>query len=288
MDKGLYSDIPGMFVVPGEPQEVTDARAYILDAFKDLDFDEGPHKYTLGNKVLPSVTTILGNYTPPFDQIAISNGYAKKHPEKTAEGWRREWKWKNKVSTTTGTLVHEFGESLAYVVNGLPWKITDSCKSKYYPPEDWLIPTRSKEVALSKFWRDVSKVHSFHFLLSEQKLFTSEGVLKQQLAGTTDLLFYYIDDKNPDRKGIILGDYKTNSELKKDYSRSRNKMMLPPFDNYYDEPLSEYIAQLSIYQIPLEDLGFKIIDRRLIWLKDDETYEMVRTPDISSLIKKNL
>ena len=285
-----YNEIPGMFIVPGEPEEVTKVRAHILDSFKDLQFDEGPHVYTLHGNKIPSVTTILGKYEQPFNAQEVATSYAKKNGM-TPEYWLRQWKWKNKIATTTGTLVHEFGESLAYVAHGHPELITESCKCKYLIDENWLIPTRAKEEAVIKFWSDVPPC--LHFVLAEAKMYTNSNPdprthLKQQLAGTADIIFWYIDENNPRNNGIVIGDYKNNEELQKEYSRSHNKMMLPPFDQFYSEPLSEYVAQFSTYQIPLEDIGLPVIARRLIWLKPDGTYEKIATPDISQLIRANL
>jgi hypothetical protein len=53
------------------------------------------------------------------------------------------------------------------------------------------------------------------------------------------------------------------------------KFLLPPFGELYEESLSYYTLQLSAYQIPLEDIGLKVIGRRIIWLKDDGTYELI-------------
>lgn len=286
----MISNTPGMFYVPGEPEIVTEVREYILSKFRDLVFDEGPHVYTLNGKTLPSVTTVLGQYEEPFDTENVARGYAKRHPEKTAEGWKSEWAFKNKMSTVTGTLVHEYGESLAYVLNGNPNLITESCHSKYIRDSNWLIPTRPKEEAILKYWKDMRKIPGIYFLLAEAKLFTNINPryqLKQQLAGTTDILLYYIDPNNG-MEGIMIHDYKTNAELTKEYARSKNKYMLKPFDNYIAEPLSIYTAQLSTYQIPLVDIGLNVIDRRLIWLKPDGTYEKIFVPDISETIRQNL
>ena len=37
-------------IVPNEPEEVTEIRNKILEEFKDLKFEEGPHKYYIGEK----------------------------------------------------------------------------------------------------------------------------------------------------------------------------------------------------------------------------------------------
>ena len=532
-----YSCVPGMFIIPGEPEIVTETRARILWAFQDLQFDEGPHIYTLHGVKLPSVTTILNKYMIPFDTEQQAILYAQRHGG-TPEYWKEQWKYNNKISTTTGTLVHEFGESMAYVRNNLPDHITDSCKSKYLPGENWLIPTRPKEEAIVKFWNEIPPC--FHFVLAEAKLFTNSGKigkLKQQLAGTSDIIMYYDGQGNIDKSGIAIWDYKglpldtdipsplgfikmrdikpgdivysgtgntckvvhvseihhnpcyhisftngtmytadkdhrwvvnenhevktteqlsgsdriyhclgikgehvdglpdfskiqettydpdidfplipreylradpeqrsyilrniikvygqhvvlnqfyvfiksksgslsnknflerfdrfiellgtfgiryrevrttnlfetgevifriwfdidqkysgicrvcktktvdtkcievdspdhtycfgkefivthnTNKSITNAFARSRKEFMLPPFDKFINEPQGEYTAQLSLYQIPLEDIGLKVIDRRLIWLKQDGTYEKIPTPDITRIIRDTL
>ena len=73
--KASYDSIPNMFVVNNEPNEVTEIRATILDKFKDLIFEEGPHIYYLSNDkshTFKSVTTRLGDFENEFnvDEIA--------------------------------------------------------------------------------------------------------------------------------------------------------------------------------------------------------------------------
>ena len=46
--------------------------------------------------------------------------------------------------------------------------------------------------------------------------------------------------------------------------------------------------QLSCYQIPLEDIGLKVIGRRIIWLKDDGTYEKISLQDVTQKLRKTL
>lgn len=82
--------------------------------------------------------------------------------------------------------------------------------------------------------------------------------------------------------------HNTNKELIKDYSRQHGKNCLEPFSDLPDEPLSMYTLQLSCYQIPLMDLGIKVIDREIIWLKDDKTYEVIRVPDITQKLREVL
>ena len=64
--------------------------------------------------------------------------------------------------------------------------------------------------------------------------------------------------------------------------------MKEPFINLYNQPKSVYALQLSCFQIPLNDLGFKVIDRKLIWLKDDGEYEKITLPDLTSTLRRVL
>jgi hypothetical protein len=46
--------------------------------------------------------------------------------------------------------------------------------------------------------------------------------------------------------------------------------------------------QLGCYQVPLENLGYKVIARRLIWVRPDGTYEKVKIDPISDRIRNAL
>lgn len=277
-------------VIKGEPKEVTDIRNKILTEFKDLTFIEEGHKYFLNGQQLPSVSEVTHGFCQyPFDEQAQSIAYAEKHGE-TPQYWLDQWKFTNLKATTSGTLVHEYGESLGWLKNGHPELITESCKTKYVKDKNWLIPTRPKEEAVLKFYNELNP--NLHFVLAETKVYTGKNKeltnLKQDYCGTFDILFYYKDPVDDERSGLCIFDFKTNKELTKDYSRENGKMLLAPFGDYYEEPLSYYTAQLSCYQIPLEDIGLKIIARRIVWLRDDGTYELLPLQDVTDRLREVL
>lgn len=274
--------------IKGEPPEVEEIRMRILNAFDDLIFIEDGHKYFLNGNQIPSVTTIIGQFEHEFDTDAQAEKYAIEHGF-TADHWKDEWRFKNLKATTTGTLVHEFGESMGWLKNGHPERITESCKCKYISEKGWLIPTRRKEEAVIKFWNDMPS--SFHFVLAETKVYSNKNPnfqTKQQYCGTFDLLMYYKHPSDDSKSGLVIFDYKTNKELTKGYSRQNNKMLLEPFCDMYDEPLSAYTLQLSAYQIPLEDIGLKVLGRRVIWLKDDCSYEKIPLEDKTRELRETL
>lgn len=276
--------------IEGEPKEVTKIRDKIIKEFKDLQFIEEGHKYFLNGVQLPSVSEVTHQFCAyPFDAEAQAEVYAEKHGE-TPQYWLDEWKFKNLKATTTGTLVHAYAESLGWVRNGHPELITDENKCKYIEDKNWLIPTRPKEEAVLKFYDELNT--NLNFVLAETKVYSGKNKeltnLKQDYCGTFDLLMYYDNQEDPSQSGLVIMDYKTNGELKKDFSRAYGKFLLHPFDDLYDEPLSFYTLQLNLYQLPLEDIGLKVIARRIIWLKDDGTYELIPIPNITDKLRATL
>jgi hypothetical protein len=276
--------------VDGEPKEVTDIRNKILSEFKDLVFIEEGHKYFLNGESLPSVSEVTHNFCAyPFDEKAQAIAYAEKHGE-TAQYWLDKWKFTNLKATTSGTLVHEYGESLGWLKNGHPEFITDSCKQKYVKDKNWLIPTRAKEEAVLKFYNELNE--NLYFVLAETKVYTGKNLelthLNQNYCGTFDILFYYKDPNDDERSGLCIFDFKTNKDLRKDFSREMGKYLLPPFGDLYEEPLSYYTLQLSCYQMPLEDIGLKVIARRIVWLKEDGEYELIPLQDVTNRLREVL
>lgn len=276
--------------VEGEPKEVTKIRNKILREFDGLVFIEEGHKYFLDGVQLPSVSEVTHKFCAyPFNDKEQAERYAETHGE-TAQYWLDKWKFTNLVATTSGTLTHEYGEGLGWLKNGHPEFLPDSCKPKYVKEKNWLIPTRPKEEAVLKFYNELNP--NLHFVLAETKVYTGKNReltnLKQDYCGTFDILFYYKDPEDESKSGLCIFDFKTNKELKKDYSREYGKMLLPPFTDLYEEPLSYYTAQLSCYQIPLEDIGLKVIARRIVWLKDDGNYELIGLQNVTDRLRSVL
>ena len=275
--------------IKGEPIEVTEIRDKIIKTFKDLTFLEEGHKYYLNGEELESVSNITHMFKEEFDTEARAHDYAIKNGE-TPEYWKDKWSYNALKATTTGTLVHSFAESYSWVINGHPELITEDCKCKYNKEKNWLVPTRNKEEAVIKFFNDLSK--DLYLVLPETRVYSSVNPnlpkFKKNYAGTFDLLYYYKHPTDDTKSGLVIFDWKTNAELRSDYSRKKNKMMYYPFNDLYDESLGAYTIQQSCYQIPLEDIGLKVIGRRLIWLKDDGTYEIVKLPNVTQKIREVL
>lgn len=277
-------------VIKGEPQEVTEIRRQIISSFEDLVFYEENHKYFLHGKELPSVSAITHRFQEEFDSDGIAENYALKHGE-TKQYWLDQWKYNSLKATTTGTLVHEFAEGYFWLHNQHKELMPKSCNSKYDKYFKDIIPTRPKEEAVIKCFNDLPK--EYWFVMNETKVYSglnpiSEMNTKEQYCGTFDLLMYYKHPTDDSKSGLIIMDWKTNASLQNDFSRSKEKMMYEPFSDLYAEALGNYYLQLNLYQIPLEDIGLKVIGRKILHLLDDGTYQKYDVPNLTQKLRNAL
>jgi hypothetical protein len=220
----------------------------------------------------------------------IAENYAMKHGE-TKEYWQDVWKFNNLSATMTGTRVHSFLEGAGWAMVGKPDLIPDDVKCQYIADKEWMIPFHNKEKAGLQALQDMHDA-GFWLVLNETRVYTGLNPdpsmnPKNNFAGTFDMLYYY-DGSKGGKPGFIICDWKTNESLTNSFTEWKKKMMLPPFTNYFDEALYHYMLQFSCYQIPLEDIGLNIIGRRLIWLKEDGTYEKISTPNLTDILRKNI
>lgn len=245
--------------------KVDECRELIVKKFGDIKFLEEGHQYFIGDDEYTPVSNIIKEYEPVVDWDQKAADYAVKWGRTKADV-QKEWKLNNLKATISGTRTHLFGESYTNLICGYPELICEENRPQYIKEYNTLVSTYPKEDAVKKFYDELDK--NLHPVGAEFKLSTKymEGVRK--ICGTCDLLFY-----DSDKDGFVIGDWKTNKSLIKEYSRTNGIMMRFCLSNYYDEPLSHYRVQFNIYQAMLESIGIKIIDRILVWLKDDGTYE---------------
>lgn|SRR5574344_133228 len=209
-----------------------DLKEQIIERFdrKDFLFDENSHKYTLGGVPYISVTTLIQQFSKPFN----TNYWSKRKADErgvTQEVILNEWKEKNKHSNILGTTIHYW--------------IEQYFKQIYQPlPHDIEMIER-----INKFNKIYSSdLYKLTPLLFETKVFSKN----YSIAGTIDALFTYKDK-------IVLMDWKTNKEFTdNDTPNAWHENLLPPFNKYYKNHLTEYSMQLSLYSIILEEWGFKV------------------------------
>jgi len=278
-----------MFSVAGEPTILTEVRRKVLEEFEDLEFFADGHRYLLHGKSLPSVSNVAHRFVKePFDEQEQAIRYAKKKGE-TPEYWIQQWRQNSFRATRLGTKTHAYGESLGYLRAGMPERICPSIKPQYMPEYNFLAPIHPKEEAALKFMNDMPS--SMHLVLNEAMVYSGKNAcqeknLKEQLAGTFDML-YYNDGTNGKPAGFVILDYKTNAHLANENNRRYGRMLLPPFNNLPEEDYSLYSIQLSLYSLMLEDIGIPIMARCIVWLRDGN-YQLVPVTDLSEKLRQTL
>lgn len=282
------SDINKRHLSNPEPQEVKLMRDMVTSSFKDLEFLEGPHKYFLHNPdgtqiELPSVSSVIHQFEVEQDWDLIRERKAKKENIDPGD-LKRQWREINLTSTNNGTRTHFFLENLVnfwiYGEAGL-----DPIVKKTQYEEGFMIPYNQKEKAGSSFIEFLLGQDNIYPIMPEARIYMGYNNtynLRQNFCGTFDIL---IGKRTDSGLETILVDWKTNNSLISDYSRKVGKMLLPPFQDLYEEPLSMYTLQLSCYQMGLEQLGINVKDRCIIWLKDDGTYEVICVPNVIDRLK---
>lgn len=260
--------------------EIKKIRKQIVEAYSNrLQFIEETHQYFLDGVEYTCVSDIIKRWENN-DREAMLEGCAKKAQWKkdykyygmSKDEIRELWDKNAKEACDFGTLVHGFGESMFYWMIGEDDKILPEYKEQFAGDEP--VAKNKHEEAVIQFWKDIPE--SFVPVLAETKVFNQEGT---PYAGTFDILFYYYKGKDNPKNGLVVFDYKTNKDLSNDYCRETGKMMKAPFNDLVEESLSHYQLQLSLYSIPIEKLGLKVIGRRVIWLLPDGSYEKIKMKD---------
>ena len=258
-------------------------RKLLCEKFGNIQFVEEGHEYFIEKEKYTPVSTVISEYEQPFDEDRVAENYARKN-HRTKEDVLKEWKFKNLKSTIGGSRVHEFGESYTNMVAGFPEKICESNRKQYVDcrGEIVLVPTYEKEFSVKKFYDEKSDCLipvGAEFKLSTRYM----GDKVRKICGTCDLLFYEEDPLFGEGQ-FVLADWKTNASLKNDFKRKNGICMKFPFDNMIDDALSHYTLQFNLYRRMLESVGVKIGDMRLIWLKEDGDYEIIKIGKLSDSI----
>lgn len=264
-------------------------RNKILNSFKDLVFVDEGHRYFVGDRELFSVSVVTHIFKKHFDSIAESKKTSErnwdnpksKYYRMTPEEILAQWKKKSEDACSKGTERHEFGESCFYYMTGQYDKILPAFKDRLtsdggfeskYPEED----------AVVKMYQDMPICYIP--ILAETKVYDAN----LGYAGTFDILFYYdaeLNGRSDEESGLFIMDWKTNEDL---YKNFKEEKLLPPFDGLLDRPLSLYILQLSLYQICLENIGFKTAGRRILWLKPEGVYDKIKLEEFTQTLRKRL
>lgn len=254
--------------------ELKTIRDKIQDSFKDLVFDEGPHLYYLNGKNVLSVSRTIDRFVEPFPtEEKAQECYEKYYNDPTspyyhmtAEEIKKKWKKKNAKANDQGTLAHAFGENAMHYMVGDYDAIAPEFKDRLV---DGKFEARTGfEEAIVKFWNDMPD--EYVPMLVENRVYAMCGGEEPVYAGTFDLLVY---STIPGKEGLLIFDYKTNEDL---YKNFKDKRLLEPFEKMKDTPKNHYEIQQALYENALNEIGLGIKGKRLVWIKNDGSYTIVR------------
>ena len=274
-----------------EPKEIEEIRKHILSSFKELDFIEDGHKYFLnkddGTKIeMNSVSSVCHRFEPLVDWDTIRDRKAKKLGI-SSEELKRQWREKNITSTSNGTLTHLFAESYMYFFMGQVDKIPSIIKDMQYE-DGFLIPYGEKQMAVAKYYEDLNNVDNMWAVMPETKVYIESGNnpfgMNLNVSGTFDALFAVRASEG--KLKLSVRDWKTNASLLNSYNMSMGNTLLYPFDSgeFINQPKSMYTIQLSLYQLGLQQLGYEIGDRKLLWLTDSGEYFKIDVQDVTNIL----
>lgn len=285
------SDIKNRLLNNPEPKEVKKIRENIKERFSNLEFVENGHKYFLhkGNDVkeMNSVSSVCHMFEPYVDwEEILERKSLKLGIDK--EKLRREWHENNILSTSNGSLTHLFAEAYMYFFMGNIDSIPQVIKEMQYE-DGFLIPYGNKQKAIVKYYEDLYNVDNFYPVMPEAQIYIDADNnpygIKTDISGTFDALFAF-KDKDGKIK-LSVRDWKTNKTLENSYNQEYGNTLLEPFNNFINQPKSIYTIQLSLYQLGLEQLGYEISDRKLLWLTENGEYYKINVQDVrDKLINK--
>lgn len=225
----------------------------ISDSFSKLFFQEDKHIYTVDEKILPSVSSMVKSHCETFDELY----WAKKEEQKGKESIQQvleKWERKRNIAAANGTEVHVYAEKW--------WQRKDS------------IPKTNQQKAVKDFLEELTATGRYSLVNTELQMYSK----KYNYAGTCDLLVW----DNLEDYAIII-DYKTNEQLDKQFG-----FLLEPFSYSANTAFNKYQIQLSYYQLILEEVNIEVKERFIVWLKQDGTYEVRQCFDFTDVLKDYL
>lgn len=224
--------------------------------FKGLTFDAIEHKYYVNNiPIAKSVSKIIDEFGEKKDWNQIALRFALKK-NMTQQQVLDMWAKKNKAACDNGHIVHDFAENLTMHST----------------------PSQPKEYAVIKYWKTLEKEFPGRYILLGVEIRMYHKILL--FSGTCDFILF-------DRltRTFIIGDYKTNEDLFKNYN---GETLLEPFRFLLNSPYNKYQIQLSLYQILFEQMGWKVSERWVVYLQSDGNYKKYDCYDYTTHLKESV
>lgn len=228
-------------------------------AFKDFIFFEEDHHYEYkGKRVGISVTRLIEEYTNEFDAEAIAEKVAIKN-NVSIQNVLDEWEYKNKFACEKGSTCHEYAQTR--------WSGEEYKPLFFDKSMDYLNAVAKIQQQAVMFYNDYNDrlIH-----LADEFVV---GSMEYDVCSAIDHLFI-----NKLTGGLVLVDYKTNSDIHKSEKYAKN--MKVPLSHLKDFTLNHYYIQLSIYKYLVEKYtNLKIEEMFIVYFSENiENYEIIEIP----------
>jgi hypothetical protein len=241
-------------------------------AFGDFKFYEDGHYYTYKDKPISiGATGLIEQYTQDFDSQAVAERVAEKQGKSVKEVLD-EWEYKNKFACTKGSTCHEYAQTLWKFYEGIVFFTDLFDNSKEYMNAVNKIFKQAENFNLD--YRDRLEHLADEFVIGSEEY---------DIASAIDHLFI-----NKLTGGLVLVDYKTNSDIHKNERYAKN--MKVPLHHLKDFTLNHYYIQLSIYKYLVEKYtSLQIEEMFIVWFSENtENYEIIEIPYLKDEVIKIL
>ena len=235
-------------------------------AFSDFRFYEEDHHYEYkGERVGISVTRLIEDYCNEFDAQPIAERVAIRDG-KSVQEVLDEWEYKNKFACAKGSTCHEFAQSRW---SGEVWEEKHFDGSEEYERAVEIIQHQANEFRID--YKDRLEHLADEFIIGSEEY---------DIASAIDHLFI-----NKLTGGLILVDYKTNSDIHKNEKYAKD--MKVPLSHLKDFTLNHYYIQLSIYKYIVEKYtNLKIEDMFIVWFSENiDNYEIIEIPYLENEVE---
>ena len=245
-----------------------------LSVFNNIKFFENGHYYTINNKRIGiSTTGLIHDYSQPFDSYNMAGMVAEKQG-KTRQEILKQWQIENVLSTTKGSILHEFAQAM--------WLHRDY--EIDYENVDPLIDTRRLINAVES---TLPQIFAFYHENKDVLEPIGDEVLigceEYDIAGAVDMLF-----KNKLTGKIVMVDFKTNKEIKR--KGFKGAKMQHPLHELDDCNFVHYSLQLGVYKHLIERYtNLKISECYIVYFCETaDNYEIIKPLVLDKEVEKIL
>lgn len=236
------------------------------EVFGHIGFREEGHQYLKHGKVVdwPSASSVYKRYVdePDWDEVAgkkaVREGISK-------EVLLRQWDDKKIEACERGNRVHKFAEDYARGMTRRELRRRLNGKKGV---------ERLQMLSVIEFF-DTLPSH-LEVVLLELKMEHPEF----KLFGMADIALF-----DTQRNCLVITDHKTNEDIFKGFGYRK---MEPPFTFLDDMAYNHYQIQLNVYQLMVEQLGYPVGGRLLVWHKHDGDRKLFYLNDFTDILKMEL